>query len=105
MYAAPSPMPGRLAEQLRPLYLASYRKFHVDELYEVLVVAPTRLLSRLSAIIDEYLIDGVLVRGTAWLPRFVGRDILAPLQNGLVQLYAATTALGVAILLIVLLLI
>jgi NADH-quinone oxidoreductase subunit L len=103
MYAAPSPVPGRMAQQLRPLYLASYRKFHVDELYTMTVVAGTRLLARLSAFFDDYVIGG-LVRLTAWIPRFVGRDILAPFQNGLDQLYAAATALGVAFLLIILLL-
>ena len=45
------------------------------------------------------------MRLTAWIPRFVGRDLLAPFQNGLIQFYAAATALGVAFLLIILLLI
>jgi NADH-quinone oxidoreductase subunit L len=34
----------------------------------------------------------------------VGRDLLAPFQNGLIQFYAGVTALGVAALLLVLLL-
>jgi NADH-quinone oxidoreductase subunit L len=59
-------------------------------------------LALLSRFIDEYIVDG-LVRLTAWIPRFVGRDMLGPFQNGLIQFYAATTALGVTFLLIVLL--
>lgn len=99
MYAAPSPLPGRLARSLRPLYEASYRKFGVDEFYNAVVVAPTRALAWLSRVFDEHIVDG-LVRLTAWVPRFVGRDLLAPLQGGLVQLYAWTTALGVVLLLL-----
>ena len=55
-----------------------------------------------SAFVDTYLVDGVLVRGTAWLPRLFGRRALAPLQNGLIQSYVATTALFVAILFVIL---
>jgi NADH-quinone oxidoreductase subunit L len=36
--------------------------------------------------------------GIAWLPRLLGRYVLAPLQNGLIQFYAAATALGMAVL-------
>ncbi len=42
-----------------------------------------------------------LVSGTAWLPRSFGREVLAPFQNGLIQFYAAVTALGVAGLLLI----
>jgi NADH-quinone oxidoreductase subunit L len=100
-YAAPSGIPARLAQWLKPLYEASYAKFHVDEIYQALVVAPTRFLATISKYFDIYVIDG-LVRLAAWIPRLVGRDILGPFQNGLIQFYAATTALGVTFLLIVL---
>jgi NADH-quinone oxidoreductase subunit L len=103
MYAQPSPIPARLAERLRPLYLASYNKFYVDEFYDRLVIGPTRAFAAVCAFLDTYLVDG-LVRGTAWLPRLLGRYVLAPFQNGLVQFYAAATALGVAFLLVILLL-
>ena len=51
---------------------------------------------------DIYVVDG-LVRLVAFVPRLVGRDALRPFQNGLIQSYAAVTALGVALLLLVLL--
>ena len=41
-YALPSPVPGRLANQLRPLYEASLHKFYVDEVYDWVVVKTTR---------------------------------------------------------------
>ena len=40
----------------------------------------------------------------AKLPRFFGRDVLARYQNGLIQYYAAVSALSVAILLFILVL-
>ena len=98
LYAAPSPLPGRLATRLGVLYRASRGKFYIDEFYNLVIVGPTRLLATISRFFDEYVVDG-LVRLTAWVPRFLGREALAPLQNGLLQFYAATTALGVALLL------
>jgi NADH-quinone oxidoreductase subunit L len=53
-------------------------------------------LAAVSAFLDDRLVHGFLVRGTAWIPRLLGREALAPLQNGLVQYYAAVTAFGVA---------
>ncbi|WP_422926396.1 NADH-quinone oxidoreductase subunit L [Singulisphaera sp. PoT] len=104
LYGNPSPVPAKLARALKPLYLASYNKFWVDELYVVLFVKPVRILGSVLAFLDRFLVHGALVRGTAWIPRLVGRDLLAPLQNGLVQFYAAVTALGLAGLLWIILL-
>jgi proton-translocating NADH-quinone oxidoreductase chain L len=105
MYANPNPVPARLARQLRPLYEASLAKFWVDQIYIWLVINPTRALAVVCKFLDIYLVDNVLVRGGAWLPRFVGRDFLAPFQNGLIQFYAAVTALSVAVLFLILLMI
>jgi NADH-quinone oxidoreductase subunit L len=99
LYASPSPVPARMARSLRPLYDASRQKFLVDELYEALVGRPTRALAAVSRFLDEYLVDG-LVRLVAWIPRFIGRELLAPLQGGLVQLYAWTTVFGLVLLLL-----
>ena len=41
----------------------------------------------------------------AWVPRIFGRELLWPFQNGLIQFYAGVTALGVAVLLMIFLLI
>lgn len=103
MYASPSPIPGRLAKAMGAAYRASLAKFYVDEFYEVTVVRPVRVLAIICKFVDVYIVDG-LVRLVAWIPRFVGRDLLGPFQNGLTQSYAAATALGVVGLLILLLL-
>ncbi len=103
MYANPSPIPARLAHRLRSLYQASYNKFWVDEFYLYTVVNPLRGLAKLCYFLDDVLVHN-LVKATAWVPRLFGRELLAPLQNGLIQYYAAITALGVAGLLWILLL-
>ncbi len=102
-YAKPSPIPGRIATQLGPLYRASLNKFYVDEMYDATVVQTTLVLAKVAKFLDMYLVDG-LVRFVSWVPRLVGREVLGPFQNGLVQFYAAVTALGVVGLLWILLL-
>ena len=102
LYFNPSPVPARLASRLGPLYRASLNKFYVDEFYEGLAVLPTRSLGVASNFLDKNLIDG-LVQGVSWVPRLVGKHLLGPIQNGLIQYYAAVTALSVGALLLALL--
>ena len=103
MYAEPNDYPAWMARQAGTLYRWSYRKFGIDELYTWIVVLPTRGLATFLKYVDIYLVDNILVRGTSWIPRLLGREVLGPYQNGLIQYYAAATALGVALLLVVLL--
>jgi NADH-quinone oxidoreductase subunit L len=102
LYFKPSPIPAQLAGRLAPLYRASLDKFHVDEFYEGLIVWPTKFLGVTANFLDKNLIDGI-VNGVSWIPRLVGRHLLGPIQNGLVQYYAAVTALSVGALLLALL--
>ncbi|MFO0957865.1 MAG: NADH-quinone oxidoreductase subunit L [Isosphaeraceae bacterium] len=104
LYGLRSPLPARLALQARPLYLASYHKFRVDEIYKAAIVIPTTVLANVAAFLDLYLVDG-LVRGIALVPRALGTRLFAPFQNGLVQYYAAITALSVAVLFLILVMI
>jgi NADH-quinone oxidoreductase subunit L len=103
MYFKPSPLPARLAKQLGPLYRLSYEKFRIDEIYDAVVIAPTRAIAAVCKFIDVYFIDG-LVRLVAWIPRFVGKDLLSSLQNGVIQFYAIVTAASVTLFLLILLL-
>ena len=98
MYGRENSFPSILAAKLGPLYRASLNKFYVDEIYSWVVVTPTLVAAKVSEFVDLYFVDG-LVRLTAWIPRVFGRDVLAPFQNGLIQFYAAITAVGVACLL------
>ncbi len=102
-YFKPSTAPEKLSKLAagRP-YSWSYHKFFVDELYQAVVVRPLEILAKISAVLDEHLVHG-LVQVFAWIPRMVGRDLLAPFQNGLIQFYAGASALGVTVLLLYLL--
>ena len=54
-------------------------KFYFDELYAALIAGTQDLLATLSRYIDQWLIDGVLVRGlsgAAWA--FIGAGSVSP---------------------------
>ncbi len=101
-YGRPSAVPAQLASRLRPLYTASLNKFYVDEFYYRLVVVPVGVLANIAEFFDMFFVDG-LVQLMAWIPRVVGRYVLGPLQNGLIQSYAAITAFGVSLVFLILL--
>jgi NADH-quinone oxidoreductase subunit L len=103
MYAAASPIPGRLTDRLKPLYEASLHKFGVDEFYEWLIVRPTRGMAIICEFLDVYVVERLVVE-VAKLPAIFGKGVLAPYQNGLIQFYAAVSALSVTVLLLILLL-
>ena len=102
MYAAPSPVPGKIAGSIKPLYRASLNKFYIDEIYHATVMKLVQGLAAVSRVLDVRLVDG-LVQGVAKLPRLAARDVLAKYHNGLIQFYAAASALSVVVLLWVLL--
>jgi NADH-quinone oxidoreductase subunit L len=103
LYARPSTIPGWFASRYRPLFEASLHKFYVDEVYDWIAVKTTWALAVVSDFLDVYLVDQ-LVLVIARVPRKIGKDLLAGYQNGLLQFYAAVSALGVAVLLLLLLL-
>jgi proton-translocating NADH-quinone oxidoreductase chain L len=92
-----------LATRLKPLYEASLHKFYIDECYDRIIVRPVRAAAIVCEFLDTYVVDR-LVSAIARLPRFVGRAVLARYQNGLVQFYAAASALTMAVLLLILVL-
>jgi NADH:ubiquinone oxidoreductase subunit 5 (subunit L)/multisubunit Na+/H+ antiporter MnhA subunit len=101
MYAKSSPLPARLMERFRPLYEGSLHKFYVDEVYQRLVIGPLRFFAAFSGFVDTYFVDR-LVTGIALIPRAIARARLARFQNGLIQFYAAVSAMSIVLLLYVL---
>ena len=75
------------------VFALSRNKLFVDELYYAAFVKPAEVLAFLARVFDGFL-DG-LSRLVAALPRFVGGWV-RPIQNGLVQFYALSMALGLA---------
>jgi NADH-quinone oxidoreductase subunit L len=79
------------AQGLRSL---AQNKFYVDELYETFIIRPIKALSvTLYKVVDGFLIDGVLVTGTARLTGWLG-SMLRYFQTGDVQSYAAVMVIA-----------
>ncbi len=62
------------ARRLRPLYIASYNKYWVDEFYGLTVTRRTMDLARAVFSFDSRIIDGI-VNGLAWLSRLFSRIV------------------------------
>ncbi len=88
-----------LAERMPISYKVLSNKYYIDEIYNMLIVQPIKLISTyiLWKIFDVGVIDG-LVNLTGRSVRGLGR-VAARLQTGYVQAYAVTFILGVALVL------
>lgn len=96
MYGLPSQLPQRLADLLRPLYIASFNKFWIDELWMALVVGPMLLVARVCRYLDMLVIDGI-VNLIAAVPAWFAKLFLRPMHNGVLQFYAVAMLLGLAV--------
>ncbi|HUP20784.1 MAG TPA: NADH-quinone oxidoreductase subunit L [Gemmatimonadota bacterium] len=80
-------VPETVALRLRGVHGLLYRKYYVDELYDLAVVRPYNALSRFAwRVVDDGLIDGLGVHGTAAVVRFSGR-VASGWETGLVATY------------------
>jgi NADH-quinone oxidoreductase subunit L len=112
-------LPDIWAQRLRPLYLASYNKYWVDEFYGLAVTRRTmdaaravftfdskfvdgivnglaalsRFVSRVVGGIDKYLVDGVVNTIAAFIARLMS-PLLRAAQTGFTQNYALVMVLG-----------
>ncbi|HXQ74251.1 MAG TPA: hypothetical protein VN844_27350, partial [Pyrinomonadaceae bacterium] len=112
-------LPDIWAARLRPLYLASYNKYWVDEFYGVAVTrrtmdaaravfsfdsklvdgivnglaALTRGISRIVGGIDKYFVDGLVNSIAAFVGRLMS-PLLRAAQTGFTQNYALVMVLG-----------
>ncbi|MGE0606524.1 MAG: NADH-quinone oxidoreductase subunit L [Pirellulales bacterium] len=87
---------SRLARLFKPAYALSYGKFFIDQLYQITIVLPLRLLAAICYAFDRYVIDG-LVDFCGAIPPFVGR-LFRSLQMGFVPFYALAMVLGLLVL-------
>jgi NADH-quinone oxidoreductase subunit L len=91
-------LPGRLAENQRPLYLFLKNKWYFDELYNVVFVRPAVGLGRVfwkrgdGNVIDGS-INGISMGIIPWVTRLAGRA-----QSGYIFTYAFWMVVGIAVL-------
>lgn len=97
-YVKKPELPKALAARAHAAYAFLYNKWYVDELYESLIVRPTRVLSEvvLWRWFDVKIIDG-LVNGVAQVMQRWGQA-LRRVETGVVQNYALSIAVGIVIL-------
>jgi len=76
-----------------------YRKWYVDELYDLAIVRPFKAACRFSwRVLDQGIIDGLGVNGTAYVTRF-GGWVISRFQTGFIGTYVLIIVVGVLIIL------
>ena len=95
----PSPTVERVTEEhgaLHGAYVASKNKLWFDEIYDVIIVRPFRVLARgLFEVVDRFIIDTVAVNGSAFVVGLFGR-VSRWVQNGNIQRYMVGLVIGAA---------
>jgi NADH-quinone oxidoreductase subunit L len=87
--------PQQVVNALALPYTFLQRRYYIDECYAWYVAAIQQtLIAGLCAWVERYVIIGLLVNGTAWLTRGMGR-ILRLCQTGKVQTYVLGFLIGV----------
>jgi NADH-quinone oxidoreductase subunit L len=104
MYTKRKEAPDAVATRLQPVYKLLWNKYYIDELYDLVIVAPIKSVSDsfLWKIFDVKGIDG-LVNGTARVVGYAG-DLLRRVQTGVVQNYATVFVIGIIVVLGILML-
>jgi NADH-quinone oxidoreductase subunit L len=85
--------PQRLAAEWPRLYRAAYNKWYVDEIYDATVVGGTDALADGAALMDTWIVDGIIAKLTSLLVSAFGA-ILRAFQTGVVHVYGAVLAIG-----------
>jgi NADH-quinone oxidoreductase subunit L len=101
-YGAPNSLPEQAKALAGKFHTLVDNKYYVDEIYEATIVRGVRWLGLVChRVVDVFLIDQILVEGTAHVVAF-GGTVLKQFQNGDVQRYAAyiVVALGLIFLLL-----
>jgi NADH-quinone oxidoreductase subunit L len=96
LYLQSPGLPARIRARLGPLHRLLEGKYHVDELYDALIVRPLVRLSDavLYRVVDARAIDGYAVNGSAALVRALAADSLKYVQSGLAQGYLVVMLVG-----------
>jgi NADH-quinone oxidoreductase subunit L len=84
-----------LAEKIPKLYELVLDKWRIDELYDATVIAAVEAFADTAALFDKWIIDGIIARLTSLVVAAAGA-ILRAFQTGVVHVYAAVMALGLA---------
>jgi NADH-quinone oxidoreductase subunit L len=96
LYIAYPALPARFVASVPVLHRAVYNKWYVDEIYDFMIVNPTKAFSNfLWKGFDVVVVDG-LVNGVAAVVKGFS-SLLRHVQTGFVHNYAFSMALGVVV--------
>jgi NADH-quinone oxidoreductase subunit L len=101
MYVRQPGLAPRLAADLSVLYQMSVNKFHLDELYYLIIVRTLEFVAAICRSVD-YLIDTLCIDFLVGRSPFTLGAMFRPVQNGLVQFYALAMILGMVVFLLAL---
>lgn len=94
-YLVRTDIPAKLASALKPLYKLSYNKWYFDEIYEMLLVKPTKRLGTfLWKIFDVKIVDNGGPNNVAAITKYFSVKI-SKLQTGYIYHYSTWMILGV----------
>jgi NADH-quinone oxidoreductase subunit L len=95
LYVREDWLPGLIRSSAPRAYRTLWNKYYVDEAYDAGLIEPARQTGRACVGLDDYLIDGLL-----WLiaavPNALGA-LARTYQTGMLQGYALTMVVGIAI--------
>ncbi len=78
------------------LHKLLYGKWFIDEIYDIFIIKPLRGISSFfSAIVDPFIVDGILVKVSSHTIRGIG-GAMAKMQTGNVQAYALVLVVSIA---------
>jgi NADH-quinone oxidoreductase subunit L len=97
-YVVRPTIPQTLARLLRPIFVLLANKYYVDEkIYNpIFVKTGLNLAEAMARGVDDFLVDGLLVDGTAKVVGWGGR-LLSYLQSGYLRHYVLATFIGVLV--------
>jgi NADH-quinone oxidoreductase subunit L len=97
-YVVHPSIPQTLARAFRPIFVLLANKYYVDEkIYDPLFVKTgLNLAESMAKDIDDFVVDGLLVDGTARVVGWWGR-LLSYLQSGYLRHYVLATFIGVLV--------
>ena len=92
-------VPAREAKEPTGFLGLLYHKYYVDELYDLVIIRPFKRLCVFSwRVVDQGILDGALVNGSAYATRF-GGWVISRFQTGYIGTYVLIFVLGVLIIL------